>query len=115
MTDIAFRPMPGKIAVRVDKDTLLTSGGLFLLRDPNNSRVGEVVAIYDPFKLDVDDEEMTEPYVSVGDIVVFGKHNGVEVMVQIGGNRASCIILKETEILTKVELIEEKADGQESK
>lgn len=107
MTEIAFRPMPGKIAVRVDKDTLLTESGLFLLRDPNSSRVGEVIAIYDPFKLDVDDLEMTEPYVNVGDIVVFGKHNGVEVMVQIDGKRASCIILKETEILTKVELKKE--------
>lgn len=105
---LVLEPMPGKIAVRVDKNEMETDAGLILLRDPHNSRIGEVVAIYEPFQLHLDkpDEDLTEAYVKVGDMVVFGKHNGVEVQLNVGGIRSSCIILKESEILTKVKVVD---------
>lgn len=103
---IVFEPMPGKIVVEKLDDQMETAGGLILLRDPNTSKIAKVIAIYEPFQLHLDkpDTELTEAYVNVGDLVVFGKHNGVEITVTLDGVRKQAIVLKETEILTKVRL-----------
>lgn len=110
ITEVVWEPMPGKIVVEVDKNEI-TRGGLILLRDPTNSRIGRVKAIYEPFNLHLDKpDEMTEAYVKVGDIVVFGRHSGVEVTVE----RTTVIILKEAELLTKVRVdeIDQRSEGQ---
>jgi co-chaperonin GroES (HSP10) len=98
---VIFEPMPGKIVAKVR--TTEQQSGLILLSDPAHSRIAEVVAVYEPFSLHLDKpDEMTEAYVSVGDLVIFGRHNGTEVSV----GRDKVIVLKESEILTKIRMEE---------
>jgi co-chaperonin GroES (HSP10) len=98
---VLYKPMPGKIVVKVRTEE--TRSGLILLSDPANSRIAEVVAIYEPFNLHLDQpDQMTEAYVQVGDLVIFGRHNGIEISV----GRERVVVLKEAEILTKIEVID---------
>jgi co-chaperonin GroES (HSP10) len=99
---VLLDPFPGKIAVRV-WSTRLTDAGIILLKDPANSRVGTVVAVYDPYIFSDSDGKEVEPFVQVGDHVVFGRHSGVEVTIE----RETFIILKESEGLTKLRFVEE--------
>lgn len=99
MSTIKFRPMPGKIVVKI-KTADKSPAGIILLSETEYSRIGEVVAIYEPFNYHVDrPEDMTEPYVKVGDLVLFGRNNGVMVNVE----RERVIVLKESEILAIIE------------
>jgi co-chaperonin GroES (HSP10) len=102
MSDTVFyRPMPGKIVAKLRVQE--QRSGLILLSDPANSRIAEVIAVYEPFNLHLDrPDEMTEAYVQVGDLVIFGRHSGVEVSV--GKDRV--VVLKESEILTKIEIVD---------
>lgn len=102
MKKVIFEPMPGKIAVRTSNMEEYERNGIILLSNPMNETLGEVIAIYEPFNLNPDDSEMTEAYVKVGDLVVFGRHSGAKVTVE----RQSCVILREAEILTKVRIEE---------
>jgi co-chaperonin GroES (HSP10) len=101
MNEVVYEPMPGKIVAKLRVEE--QRSGLILLSDPANSRVAEVVAVYEPFQyhLDNPDAPMTEAYVKVGDLVIFGRHNGVEITV----GRDRLMVLKETEILTKIRVI----------
>jgi co-chaperonin GroES (HSP10) len=103
-TKVIFDPMPGKIVAKVR--TTEQQSGIILLSDPRFSRIAEVVAVYEPFNLHIDrPDEMTEAYVKVGDLVIFGQHSGTEVSV----GRDKVIVLKESEILTKIRMEEPSA------
>lgn len=81
-----FHPLPGKVAVEVDKSE--KQGILYLPASAQESRVyGRVIAI----GLDVED-------VKVGDEILFGKNSGVKVSL----GRGEAVILRESEILTVV-------------
>lgn len=95
---IIWEPLPGKIVVRTASGERHTDAGLILLSDPATSRIGEVIAVYEPFHDDEDDDYIVEPQVKKGDIVVFGRNNGVSVQIE----RDRCTILREAEILTKI-------------
>jgi co-chaperonin GroES (HSP10) len=98
---VLYKPMPGKIVAKLRVEE--QRSGLILLSDPANSRIAEVIAVYEPFNLHLDQpDQMTEAYVQVGDLVIFGRHNGVEVSV----GRDRVVVLKESEILTKIEVID---------
>lgn len=99
---VTWEPMPGKVVCKVvgERETYGRTG--LIVRPPTAAQprtTAEVVAVYDPF-VDYGDTEETKSYVEVGDIVVFGKHSGVEVTY---GDQ-TVIVLREQEILTKVKL-----------
>lgn len=99
-----FKPMPGKIVVEVigDKEKL-GSGILFAPPTLHNPRTtGRVIAVYEPFTFGSDSQE-SEPFVQVGDIVLFGKFSGTEIEL----DRKKWIVLKEADILTKLEFPDE--------
>lgn len=98
---IVFEPLPGKVVCETLDNQMKTGGGIILLRDPNNSRIARVIAAYVPFRYP-EEEDFTEPFVKVGDYVIFGKHSGTEITVSIDGERRQAIVLKENEILTKI-------------
>lgn len=104
---IVFEPMPGKIVCETLADQMQTDAGLILLRDPNTSKIAKVIAIYEPFNYHTDrPDDITEPYVAVGDYVIFGRHSGTEITVTLDGVRKQAIVLKEQEILTKVRMVD---------
>jgi len=98
---IIFDPLPGKVVCELLANQLETGAGIILLRDPGTSRIAKVIAAYEPFRYP-EEEEVTEPAVKKGDYVIFGKHSGTEITVSFDGHRKQAIVLKETEILTKV-------------
>ena len=101
-SSIKWCPMPGKIVCEVigERDTLGKSGLIFrppTVQQPRTT--AKVLAIYEPFINDFNEE--SESYLKPGDIIIFGKHSGVEVEY---GDSGKVIILREQEILTKVEI-----------
>ena len=103
-TVVDFQPMPGKILVEVDRSGWQQRSRLILLSNPAANKIGQVTHIYEPFNLHLESEDrLTEAYVQVGDWVIFGKHSGTEITVE-GVVR---VVLKESEILTKVLFTEE--------
>lgn len=93
-----FVPMPGKVVV--EKMEARTYGRHIVLPQTAFGRttMGRIVVAYTSFKYPGEDFD-TEPMLKEGDIVLFGPHSGVEV--EIEGKH--WIILKEMEVLTKVE------------
>lgn len=103
---VVFAPAPGKVVVRkatIETDAYITKSGFILIEQSGleQANYGIIEAIYEPF-IDPNDDETTEPFFTVGDRVVFGKHSGITV--QIGRERF--LILRETEILTKLSVEE---------
>lgn len=104
MTDelkVKFRPMPGKIVVRVIGERDTYGSGLILKPASRiNPRTTAVVLfVYEPFLLDPANDKETESYVKVGDKIIFGLHSGIEV--EYGAEKV--IILREQEILCIIE------------
>jgi len=111
--EIVFEPMPGKIVCELLSSELETGAGLILLRDPNSSRIAKVIAVYEPFNYHTDrPDDLTEPFVGVGDLVIFGKNNGTEITVTLDGVRKSALVLTEKEIMTKVRVRRKDAQDQ---
>jgi co-chaperonin GroES (HSP10) len=99
---VVWDPMPGKIVAKaVEEQSTFRTGGIIIkpatVSQPRTT--ARVVAVYEPF-LDVHDTEETKPFVDVGDLIIFGRHSGIEL--EFGSERVIC--LKESEILTKVKL-----------
>jgi co-chaperonin GroES (HSP10) len=90
--------MPGKIVAKVIGERGVYGSGIILkpatVRNPRTT--AEVIAVYEPFLVN---NEETEAYVQVGDKIIFGMHSGIEI--EYGTEKV--IILREQEILTKVE------------
>lgn len=99
---IRFKPMPGKVVVKVvgDSEFIGTSKLILSPASRENPRTtGQVIAVYEPF-LTGDGETEATPYVQKGDLVIFGKFTGTDV--QIG--REKVIVLKEADILSIVDV-----------
>jgi co-chaperonin GroES (HSP10) len=99
---ITWEPMPGKIVVKVVEERDHFRSGGIIVKPPTVQQprtTGRVVAVYEPFT-DVNDSQETTAFVEVGDLVIFGKHSGIEL--EFGDERVVCI--RESEILTKVVL-----------
>lgn len=99
---IEWQPMPGKVVVKVlgERETYGKAGLIIRPQTVLQPRTtGKVIAVYEPF-IDYGDKEETSSYLTAGDIVVFGRHSGVEV--EFGGDKV--VILREQEILTRVKI-----------
>lgn len=102
LSRVIWEPMPGKVAVKVlgERDTWGKGGRIIRPATAVRPRTtAKVIAVYDAF-IDYGDTEESKPFLSVGDIVVFGQHAGIEV--EYGNDKV--IILREQEILTRVKL-----------
>jgi co-chaperonin GroES (HSP10) len=100
-----FKPMPGKIVVKTvgESEFLDRSKLIFAPATRANPRTtGVIIAVYEAFTIG---EVETEPFLKVGDKVIFGMHSGIEIEY----GREKVVILREQEILTIVE-VEEDAD-----
>lgn len=99
---LTFRPMPGKIVVRVIGDNEMIGSGI-LYGAPTREvprTTGRVIAVYEPFLIGDNQDIESKPYVDVGDIVIFGQFTGTKVEVE----RTVILILKEHDILTIVDV-----------
>lgn len=99
---IKWLPAPGKIAVKLVGESEFVGETKLILAPPtryNPRTTGIVVAVYEGFKNDADKD--VEPWFDIGDKVIFGQHSGIEVEY---GRNEKVIILREAEILVKVEL-----------
>lgn len=97
---IVWKPMPNRIVVKKvgERETFDKAGLIFRpVTHAQPRTTGEVLAVYEPF-VDEQDKEVGS-YLQVGDIVIFGKHGGIEI--EYGSEVVIC--LAEREILTKVE------------
>ena len=110
---VVWKPMPGKIVVKVLGETDRSASGLLFL-PPNRDvprTTGEVIAIYEPFTLDSgEDAEYSTPFVKVGDVVIFGRFTGTEITFR----DEKVIVLKEADILTIVEAAPEVVESMEA-
>lgn len=99
---IVWKPLPGKIiAKKIENDRETFAKGGMIIRPATSVQprtTAEVLAVFETY-LETDGQEY-EPYCKVGDIVIFGKHGGIEI--QFGDETVIC--LRETEILTRVEV-----------
>lgn len=103
---VVWSPLPGKIVAQVigESEYLINKNGVTLFAAPGAvypRTTAKVIAVYDPYTPNGDDR--LESIVQVGDIVIFGRHSGIEI--QYG--REKVIVLKEVEILTKVSVTED--------
>jgi len=104
--EVIWEPLPGKIVVKVigESEFLINRNGVTLFSAPSAAHprtTGRVIAVYDPYRPGDGDTDL-EPVVKKDDIVIFGRHSGIEVQY---GRSEKVIILKEVEILTKVSLV----------
>lgn len=99
MGRVTFRPMPGKIVVKVIGDNeKIGSGLLFAAATREIPRTtGRVMAVYEPFLVN---NEETQSYLKPGDLVIFGMFTGTKVEI----DRATVLVIKEHDILTIVEV-----------
>ena len=92
-----IKPLDDRIVVTRVEAEEKTSGGIFL---PENAKEkptqGRVLAV-GPGKL-LDDGSRSKPDVAVGDIIIFGKYSGTEIVV----DGADVIILRENDLLAKL-------------
>lgn len=89
-----FLPMPGKIVVRLHEDERI--GSLLLPPSAQRSKVlGTIIAIGGD---EEEDDDSSFYPLAVGDVVLFGQNSGIRVEV----DRVSVLILRTSEILTKV-------------
>jgi co-chaperonin GroES (HSP10) len=99
LEDIIFEPMPGKVVAEVIGDDEFFDDSRLLIR-PQTIKIprttARVIAIYEPFLLD-DGVTESKPYVAVGDLIIFGVMSGTSIKL---GNK-QCVVIRETEILTK--------------
>lgn len=99
---VVWKPMPGKVIVKKienDRETFQKGGKIIRPATSVQPRTtGEVIAVFDPYT-ETDGHEF-EPICQPGDIVIFGKNGGIE----IGFGEETIICLRETEILTRVEI-----------
>lgn len=99
---IEWQPMPGKVIVKKIEDDRETfrKGGVILrpatAQQPRTT--GYIIAVFEPF-IETDGEQY-DPVCKVGDLVIFGKHGGIEI--SYGDETVVC--LRETEILTRVKV-----------
>jgi co-chaperonin GroES (HSP10) len=103
---VEWEPLPGKIIAKVigESEFLVNRNGVQLFSAPGAvypRTTARVIAVYDPYT--PDGESSLEPIVKVDDIVIFGRHSGIEI--QYG--REKVIILKEVEILTKIKVLDD--------
>jgi len=93
-----IRPLDDRVVVKPLESEEKTAGGIVL---PDTAKEkpqrGKVVAVGEG-KLN-DDGTRTKPLVKKGDEVIFAKYGGTEVL--IGDDE--CVILRESDILAKVE------------
>lgn len=90
-----LEPMPGKIVVKPDSSDKQV-GGIWLIRNARQT-LGQIMAIYQEFS-DPDTGSDVEPFLKVGDWVIFGNHSGVEVTI----NRDKYIVMNEREVLCRI-------------
>ena len=110
---VVWKPMPGKIVVKVLGDTERSASGLLFLPATREipRTTGEVIAIYEPFTFGTgEDAEYSTPFVKVGDVVIFGRFTGTEITFR----DEKVIVLKEQDILTIVEAAPELVDAMEA-
>lgn len=97
--------MRGKIVVERIRDDRV--GSLYLPQTARDrSTLGRVVSVYDPF-YDPTTLEDVEPFIQVGDVVIFGGTAGVEIQIN-DRNRQTYVVLREAEVLCKVANFPEK-------
>lgn len=96
--ELRFIPMPGKVVVEKLESGTYGRHIILPMSAMGRTTMGRVVEAYTSFKYPGEEHE-TKPMLNPGDVVLFGPHSGVEV--EIEGKR--WIILKEMEVLTKVE------------
>ena len=100
-----IRPMPGKIAIKIDVKAETTSGGIVLPRDVTRSvheerpTTGVIVALGD----EPTEEDLEESLgLRIGDVVLFGKYSGVKIIYQDPDDRnlrEEVVVLDEKSIL----------------
>lgn len=102
----SVKPMPGRVAVKIEGDLTETKTGIILVGTSHQDRptTGEIVAVSDSYEQDGEDYD---PLFKLGDIVVFGKYTGTKVRI----GQDNVIVLRENDILCK--LIHD-ADGVEA-
>ena len=95
-----WKPMPGKVVVEILPPKERTGGKIILLETTREeSNMGTVIAVPEDA---VVDGTLMQPFVAVGDIIVFGKYAGTSVVN--GENRdQKLVIMREVDILTIVE------------
>lgn len=93
---INLQPGPGKIVVKPDESDRLING-IWVVRSARQS-IGQVVAVYEDFT-DPDSDANIEPWLQVGDWVIYGQHSGVDVSL---GRAEKYVVLRESEVLCKV-------------
>lgn len=104
-----IRPSLGRIAIKLLETDELTAGGLWLPGGRQTlANVGEVIAVCDRYKAAADDDDAEYapegPMYQVGDIVVIGKYQGVEVEIgDSSRDRQEVIIINESDVLCTLE------------
>ncbi len=92
------KPLGDKVLVEILKAEEVTKGGIILPDAAKEEKAeGKIVAVGSGAKLDNGQVQKLE--VKVGDVVLFGKYSGDELVIEGKKNK----ILKESEILAIVE------------
>lgn len=91
-------PGPGRVLVRIARSTEGRYGQIILpLQEGKAQFYGRVEAI-PSFDVDDLDEGLSEGWLQVGDIVIFGKYSGTQLDI----NRQTFVICRETDILARI-------------
>lgn len=98
---LGVRPLPGKVVVELAKAAETTKSGLLVLpdsaREPMNQ--GRVYATYQAATIDGQD---WEPFLRVGDWVVFSRFVGMELDIPNERN-SRLVVLREQDVLTVID------------
>lgn len=108
--ELKLEAMRGKIVVeRLVEEKI---GMLYLPQSAaSRSVLGRVVSVYDSFR-DPHTAEDVEPFIQIGDAVIFGQNAGVEIDMRVGTLRKKFMVLREAEVLCKVSNLPE-MEGKE--
>lgn len=104
------KPSLGRVVVELMPEEERTSQGLYILtpKDQNN-HAAKVVAVCDGYASAADDDDLSPsgPNFKVGDMVIFGKWSGIEVTLGRGLSAQKALILNESDILGRIEEVED--------
>jgi chaperonin GroES len=99
--DWAIEPMPGRVAVLLrDGDEMIGSIIIPASRGPERTIWGTVLQVCATYE---QDGEEYEPLFKIGDLVVFGKYSGTELLV----GRSKVLIIREKDVLARLHNIKQ--------
>ena len=100
--DPIFKPIFGKVVIKIDKQPERKYGSLYLpQKDRSSSTIGKVHAVYEGTETS---EGYIEPQVSVGDTVIFGQFTGTALEM----GKDLYVVCREHDLLTIIEFPGEK-------